>query len=283
MNARRLSPILAAGLLLSAAVYALGAPARAPAPAAPTTASPAAQVSPFELDGTRIVVRKADGAVATDDELVGAVLVGTIDGGIKSAFRIDGAEVDPQDPSGELVLYSLSVKDQQTGAWKNACTPDARGVAKGFPLAGTWTRTGAHVRARGQFELACTSGALGKCVRLGYKPWQDEAMWDRHQACVRMVRADYCGDGTGHTRNGTPIDVYDEAGIQVRDPAGALRFEAGWGKDGATCVRKTRVEDVATLADIVAACPSKLGAKSGDACDEEEVKRDPGTLLLNGS
>jgi ADYC domain-containing protein len=47
-------------------------------------------------------------------------------------------------------------------------------------------------------------------VRFGYKPWREAAgkpRWDYHQACVRMVRADYAGDGIGHTRDGTLIDL----------------------------------------------------------------------------
>jgi hypothetical protein len=118
---------------------------------------------------------------------------------------------------------------------------------------------------------------------MGYKPWKSEAMWDRHQACVRMVRADYCGDGVGHTRNGTPIDVYDDAGIQTEDPRAALTFEAAWGKDGAVCVSRTRIPDVATLGDVVAACPGKLAQKSGASCTEAEARRDPRVLLFNKS
>ena len=30
-----------------------------------------------------------------------------------------------------------------------------------------------------------------------------------HEACVRMVRADYCGDGRSHTVDGMAIDVWD--------------------------------------------------------------------------
>lgn len=36
-----------------------------------------------------------------------------------------------------------------------------------------------------------------------------ESPRDYHQVCTRMVCADYCGNGIGHTQNSTPIDVYD--------------------------------------------------------------------------
>ena len=68
-------------------------------------------------------------------------------------------------------------------------------------------------RDQNAFALICTGGAIGKCVRWGYKPWRSGpdgvALWDYHQACVRMVRADYGGDGVGHTRDNTPVDVFD--------------------------------------------------------------------------
>jgi len=264
-------------LLLAGSVYAFGSGfARTPSPSQEA-------VQPLEVDGTRIRAHTASGAFASADDLVGSVLVGRIDGGIRNAFRIDGIEVDPTDPTGEIVLYTLSIRDAATGAWKSACTKDARGIERGFPLAGTWTPTGEHVRTPGQLELTCTSGALGKCVRMGYKPWKSEAMWALHQACVRMVRADYCGDGVGHTRNGTPIDVYDPVGIQAEDPRDALTFEAAWGKDGAVCVNKTRVPDVTTLAEILAACPARIGGRTGAVCSKASARLDPRTLLFNKS
>jgi hypothetical protein len=67
---------------------------------------------------------------------------------------------------------------------------------------------------------------------------------DAYNACVRLVRADYAGDGRGTTRNGQPIDIYDAFGIQK--PANAYEFEAGWNSDGAVCVRHVRVRQNAT-------------------------------------
>lgn len=281
MNARKLLsraiPLLVFGVVL----HAVGAPR--PRAAAAEPAITAEDVSAMDLDGTRILVRKADGSFASNEELVGAVLVARGEGGIENAYRIDAVELDPEDPRGERLLYAFSVKDPETGGWGPACAPDVKGVAKGFPLAGVWNARGEHLRAPGQFEIACTSGAYAKCVRMGYTPWKGDAMWDRHQACTRMVRADYCGDGTPHTRDGTLIDVYDLEGIQRDEPAPGMTFEAAWGKDGAVCVGKTRVPDAATLETLRAECPAKLGEALGAACTEEEAKRDPRTLVLNKS
>lgn len=284
MTTRSLLQTIAPALMLGALIYAVKGPSAAATDTAPPGAAPAgSEVSAFEVDGTRIQVKKANGSIAEGGALLGAVLVGRIDGGIRNAFRIDAMEADPRDPSGEVVLYSLSTRDPATGAWKSACTPDAQGLSRGFPLAGIWTTSGEHRRAPGHLELACTSGAYGKCVRMGYKPWKSEAMWDRHQACVRMVRADYCGDGTGHTRNGTPIDVFDEVGIQADAPAPGMSFEAAWGKDGSVCLARTRIPEVATPTQMRAACPAKLGVDPDSTCTEARARLDPRTLLMNKS
>src|SRR5207244_436258 len=73
----------------------------------------------------------------------------------------------------------------------------------------------------GVFELVCTSGAQGKCVRFGYHPWESapdgRPMRDYFDACVRMLRAEYCGDGHGWTRDGTFVDIWDDHGIRKTD------------------------------------------------------------------
>ena len=102
---------------------------------------------------------------------------------------------------------------------ENICPPDLFGHRKAIAVAGTWDATGARTGSTTAFTFGCTSGVIAKCVRWGYKPWKvinGKAMNDYHQACTRMARADYCGDGVSHTRNGTLIDMYDGLGIQSR-------------------------------------------------------------------
>ena len=153
--------------------------------------------------------------------------------------------------------------------------PARTGGARDFPVAGRPRADGMLEPAEpGIFELACTSGALGKCVRFGYRPWafaQGLELRELYNACIRMVRADYCGNGTATTKDGQAIDMYDDLGIQKPENDPAMEFEAGWTEEGAACVRHTRVKENVTLEALVAACP-RLKDRVGPACTEAAAR-----------
>ena len=89
--------------------------------------------------------------------------------------------------------------------------------------------------------MVCTVSAIAKCLPIGYRPWaivEDGApVANLLQICTRMIRADYCGDGTSHTREGTWVNFVDGLGIETLDDDD-MTFEASWGPDGAICVHK---------------------------------------------
>jgi len=70
---------------------------------------------------------------------------------------------------------------------------------------------------------------------------------------------DYVGDGRGTTKNGQPIDIYDSLGIEAPANDPAYEFEAGFGPDGAVCVRHVRVKENATLAGVEESSPRLKG------------------------
>lgn len=249
-------------LLLLTALFASGSP---------ITATSSATVQNVEIKGTTFLITLDDGQVIAQDQLPGAVLVIGDGSGQQRRVRIDAVEADPKDPTGEVMLYAFSEQDSANGEWRNLCEPDPAGQRLGFPLAGAFTPDGKYVATPGRFFVTCTSGAEGKCVRFGYKPWRQTptagSLTPYYQACVRMVRADYCGDGVGHTRNGTLIDLYDQVGIQQVETAPGMTFEAAWGPDGAVCVRHTRLPDELDLDTLVKQCP-RLAGRIGDACEE---------------
>lgn len=230
-------------------------------------------VQAVAAEGTELVVSLPDGRVLRSADLVGAVLH-IDDGGTPRTVRIDAVE---REAKTGVWLHSLSVQ-VDSGAFEPFCDPDPDGRRLAFPLAGRAQKDGRLIADATRFELVCTSGAQGKCVRFGYEPWR---ALDTYNACVRMVRADYCGDGKPTTRNGTKIDLYDSAGVQTPDPGDGMSFEAGWTADGAVCVAHPRIVQNITLPALEARCP-RLRGKTGAMCTEAAAQA-AGALIYNRS
>jgi hypothetical protein len=251
------------------------------------SAPPAAMASlRVEADKTRFKITLPDGHVLTDSEMIGVVLTIRDDSNAWRKIRVDAIKPDPNDP--EITLYDLSVQDPATKEWAQLCAPAPDKTTLAFPLAGVWSPDGRHLPSEPvHFNVTCTQGAAGKCVRFGYKPWvtrpDGAALWDYHQACVRMLRGDYCGDGEPWTRDGTLINLYDPLEIQRSDPGPDLSFEAGWGADGALCVNHPRIPENVTLATLEQRCPDHLRGRTGAACTEESLRGNPALRTLNHS
>jgi ADYC domain len=233
------------------------------------------------LDGTKLVVVDADGRARTGRELVGARLVLQVAPGRQAQLRIDDVFLDPTDKSGETWLYRFMEQRRGTNAWTPTCNPDASGLRAGLPIAGTWTEDGRRLSGDGM-TLTCTSGTMGKCVRAGYRYWKSHAgvpLLDHYLACTRAVRADYCGDGVPHTKEGTLIDISDRIGIQREEAVPGMRFEAAWSADGALCVAKTRLPG-GDLEAIERACPARLRGRVGPAVCNVEALAGEGDALI---
>ena len=223
----------------------------------------------------------ADGSTREGSALVGAVLA-VASGGRTIRVRIAGAEPDSSDPHGEILLYDFRLVTPS--GEQPLCAPDADGRRLGFPLAGRSDPAGILSSSDGSiFELVCTSGAQGKCARLGYAPWRlatdGRPMLDWYNACVRLLRADYCGDGRPFTRDGTLVDIYDRLGIHASDADPRLTFEAAWSPEGAVCVARTRLPDIIDLEGLGRACPRLAGRLGSAACSENL----PAGLIFNRS
>ena len=241
--------------------------------ALPATAS--AQPS-LRAEGTEFVLTTADGRTLKSADLQGATLkIGSA--GREIEVTITSVEEDPRAVGGPVLLHHFAVKDR-TGRAADLCEPDASGRSLGFPVPD----------GHGGFELTCTSGAIGKCIRWGYRSWEEAPggppLRALHQACVHMARADYGGDGRASKRDGTLIDMYDRFGIQTPRREVAMSFEAAWGVDGAICVARPRIPENASLEDLGERYPH-LKAHLGPAalCTEEIAMHDPRALLFNRS
>jgi hypothetical protein len=227
------------------------------------------------VEGTQFKVALDNHRILDSLALDGAVLQIALPGGDRQRIQIIEVQKDSADPDGDIFLHRMLVADP-TGHWIELCTPDATGAIWAFPLGGQWNSEGFHISNNG-FSLICAADALGKCVRFGYKPWRTaadgSALADYHAACVKAVRADYCGN-RATTRDGQLIDIYDRLGIQHRDavrPGETLPFEAAFAASGAVCVAHTRVPEQATLGQLETSCPRLAGRLGQKACVEADA------------
>jgi len=86
-------------------------------------------------------------------------------------------------------------------------------------------------------NIACLDAGIGKAALWGYRPW--DIGYYQFMGAIRVIRADYCGDGDSWTRAGTALDVEDKWGINTFfDPT--LKTETLWTPKGAACVTRPR-------------------------------------------
>jgi hypothetical protein len=232
-------------------------------------------LSGVQLSGTRLRVTTGNGGVLGGADLVGITMKATASDGSPVTVRIDGV-LPSADP--EIVHYEVSWRDGD--AWRSVCGEQTDGrPVPAIALSGLWNYSsgtplgGAHVPSASIITFACAGSTLAKCVDLGYEPWRraEECLGGKcrslplqsfHQACVRMMRADYCGDGTSHTTDGVPINIWDGLSIQERAETGTTwKREAEWGPNGAVCITGLRYDpDHETSTYVALRCPYRVNA-----------------------
>ncbi len=105
--------------------------------------------------------------------------------------------------------------------------------------------------------LACAGSAAAKLRLMNYGPQSDfdghgnPATVEQRQATLKMLTADYCGDGTSYTANGTPL-AWENADGTVHTSTKLGDLEAVWTADGALCLDSTRLANV----DVACGLPS---------------------------
>jgi hypothetical protein len=214
------------------------------------------------LDGVALDAMSVDGSllraeVGGEDlagrDLVGARLTGILDDASTLVLRLNDVRKSKVDH--DTYLYTVSF-EADGGAYP-LCVDELGLPVEAIALAGRWSYAegesggGAFIDDPAAFTFACRGYAIAKCVELGYAPWRTVrvkrsgtvSLADHHQACTRAIRADYCGDGTSHTVDGTLIDIYDALGIQADTTSWSI--EAEWVPGGARCVARERLAGAA--------------------------------------
>ncbi|WP_437672323.1 ADYC domain-containing protein [Sorangium sp. So ce131] len=258
----------------SASSSATPAPESAAAPAPSCSPPPRAQtVEPKPQSG-----RYHGGWLENFDYFYGDInalpttkkFVGKLSHGGRVEVSVVKSGEDPCIKEEKVPLYT--VHGQIEGEWRSLCANEAlpeplssceQGSRealreKAIAIPGYWERrTGVYMPDCGKgkpcFTLACLPGAAAKCVHWGYRVWEDaytDAQGRKHdlrpyyEACTHAARAQYLGEGTGFTCDGTTIDVYDRLGLQKRDEAfdraHGLAFESLWSAKGLHCMARPR-------------------------------------------
>jgi hypothetical protein len=254
------------------------------------------QLAGTALKGLRLEDGKLVAPSLASEELRGAVLQGAASDGQSVEVAICSAEPSRHDPN--MVWYRIEVWNTVSESWENPCIANGRVPSpRALAVRGVWDERGARHEVPGKFTFACENGAIAKCIDWGYKPWAKKdgrSLGELHQACTRMARADYCGDGRSHTHDDNPIDMYDGLAVLTRtkeasaiwEPTRAS-FEAAWTPEGAWCMARTR--DGRGVEAVLAGCPERFEAKAkdlgeGDRCTllRKDGRTEP-TLLRNHS
>ena len=204
----------------------------------------------------------------------------------------EDSKYDPTN-TGSTFLYTLDQNVDNSGSWQPACPVDFDGRHVAIPLAATWDEHGARLESSSLFTFGCTTGVIAKCYRWGYRPWVTGYgdLAAMHWACTRLARADYCGDGVSHTRDGTWVNVWDNLAAPgpVQEHGAhhlpGMLFEAGWNTGGAVCLGRTRWRSAMDW--VAATCPNRLMplGQAKRVCDtvEEALGYGVSVLLFNES
>jgi len=209
-----------------------------------------------QVSNSRLVGYDSHGHFVAHNKMDGAIFSAVLADGDEIDVRIDDLYRDPAPKNNDIYFYEASYETGE--GWLPLCGVDELGEpVAAIALDGRWDFTegtetgGSHIDDESAFTLACRGYVLAKCVEAGYKPWKKAMVCTQgegcqmtniealHQACTRMLRADYCGDGTSHTVDATPVNFYDDFGVRYDSQDWAI--EAEWDEEGAICAVTERI------------------------------------------
>jgi hypothetical protein len=219
------------------------------------------------LNGTSLTGKTVAG-VTTTGTSIGTQLDATLSNRATLKLRIDSA-VKLAAPNTDVWSYGVSYFAD--GGWKPLCGAGVGALA----VPGTWdTRAGvagggAYTTSATSFTFACRATTVAKCVELGYKP----ALGRTPQllSCVRMLRGDFCGNGSNWTITGNQVNLYDGIGVQADTQAWDV--EAEWTANGARCIAVGKDTRFATSGLGRPTCIKDLSLPIASTCGKQGFTR----------
>jgi hypothetical protein len=189
---------------------------------------------------------------------------------ITEVNTVDSWAVPTSGPSVVLEDYKLDWSEFTNGNWGrfvNVCTnPPGRESGELLTMTGQdMFRTllfegdridAAHKRDTGidttWFNLGCAGSALAKMALTGHTEASHvsgafHTTLAERQTMLKMLAADYCGDGEPFTVAGQPLNWRDDHGTMkltalLMFPPQPLALESRWNENGAVCLDKPRVD-----------------------------------------
>lgn len=229
---------------------------------------------PVYVDEYGLGVDKAGDELRGDD-LVGWTLIvdaTTATGSMTFEVEVYAFEEVPgwDDNEEPVPTYGLSVYDSGTDTMVNVCPGmdvDLTSVVfldrELYDLSSYGVNEGVDNVA----SMACRGHAVAKMKLLQYGPSSGTTVEER-LATLRMITADYCGDGTSNTVHGTPLDWTDQRGhVMFDENTMSSVVEAEWSEEGALCANTPRLGGPTPVCDgqPLPSCESPFsGSINGD-------------------
>lgn len=186
----------------------------------------------------------------------------------------------------ELLNYTIVFKEES--GISPVCTPNPETGKQhnAWPIQGDWTSR-SRVDSTSVFTFACRISALAKCLKSQkYLPWGSPDGDNLFVACTRMMRADYCGNGDSHTRNGIQLYFHTNSGaFPWGDMPMTTRPEAIWSAQGAVCLTNYRDTDPGSCGGRLRSCAgfSLLSGQLEARINAAPVVPDPSKCTLTSS
>lgn len=141
---------------------------------------------------------------------------------------------------------------------------------------------------RAWFNIGCASHALSKLFLTGLTNETGDATEAEQQAALKMITADYCGDGTSFTLGGEPL--YWKTSNGYMDFYGnPTTLEARWTEKGAVCVEvprlKTSKNPLAPVAfpDVWQAIQDHCPQSVPPSCSSSDPAKFDGALVVSAN
>jgi hypothetical protein len=94
---------------------------------------------------------------------------------------------------------------------------------------------------RNYFNIGCASHAISKLFLTGHTNVSGDSSEKEQQAALKMLTADYCGDGTSFTLGGEPL-YWQTSNGYMSFFGNPTTLEARWNENGATCLERPRLK-----------------------------------------